>query len=153
MRQFDVSGMSCSACSTRVEKAVSKLDGVSECSVSLLMNSMSVEGDVSDEIIIEAVEKAGYLAKRKDGKNIASTVNENLCKRQCNIDVNSNVSETNNEIGYEEDFVGLSDEGMTSLCSDIQSYAEKISKSPYQLLNCSIGPDPRLPSGISMPSK
>ena len=65
MRQFDVSGMSCSACSTRVEKAVSKLEGVRECSVSLLMNSLSVDGDVTDDAIIEAVEKAGYSAKLK----------------------------------------------------------------------------------------
>ncbi len=60
---FDVSGMSCSACSGRVEKAVSKIDGVSSCSVNLLSNSMTVSGDVSVDEIITAVEKAGYGAK------------------------------------------------------------------------------------------
>ena len=49
MRQFNVTGMSCAACSSRVEKAVSKLDGVTSCSVSLLTNSMGVEGNVSDD--------------------------------------------------------------------------------------------------------
>ena len=65
MRQFDVTGMSCAACSARVEKAVSKLDGVESCSVNLLTNSMSVEGDISDEIIIAAVQQAGYDANLK----------------------------------------------------------------------------------------
>ncbi len=65
MKQFDVSGMTCAACSSRVEKAVMKLDGVISCSVSLLTNSMSVEGEVSSEIIIDAVKKAGYCAKEK----------------------------------------------------------------------------------------
>ena len=55
MRQFNVTGMSCAACSSRVEKAVSKLDGVTSCSVSLLTNSMGVEGNVSDDTIIAAV--------------------------------------------------------------------------------------------------
>ena len=65
MKQYDVTGMSCAACSARVEKAVSKLSGVDSCAVSLLTNSMSVEGKVSDEEIIEAVEKAGYGASPK----------------------------------------------------------------------------------------
>ena len=65
MRQFDVGGMSCAACSSRVEKAVSKLPGVESCSVSLLTNSMGVEGTASAGEIIEAVEKAGYSAAER----------------------------------------------------------------------------------------
>ena len=62
MKKFNVTGMSCTACSSRVEKAVSKVEGVQSCSVSLLTNSMGVEGSASDESIIAAVEKAGYGA-------------------------------------------------------------------------------------------
>lgn len=68
MRQFDIKGMSCAACSARVEKAVSALSGVLECSVNLLTNSMSVAGEVTDEEIIKAVKKAGYGAKLKGEK-------------------------------------------------------------------------------------
>lgn len=68
LKQFDVTGMSCAACSSRVEKAVSALDGVKSCSVSLLTNSMGVEGNVSDSDIISAVEKAGYGASLKGSK-------------------------------------------------------------------------------------
>ncbi|MBP5696544.1 MAG: heavy metal translocating P-type ATPase [Treponema sp.] len=67
MEQFTVTGMSCAACSSRVEKAVSKLAGVKSCSVSLLTNSMGVEGTASAEAIISAVQKAGYGASKKDG--------------------------------------------------------------------------------------
>ncbi|MBR2523950.1 MAG: heavy metal translocating P-type ATPase [Clostridiales bacterium] len=62
MRNFDVSGMSCAACSSRVEKAVSSVDGVTSCSVNLLTNSMTVEGPATDKAIIDAVTKAGYSA-------------------------------------------------------------------------------------------
>ena len=62
MRQYDVKGMSCAACSARVEKAVSRVEGVSSCSVSLLTNSMGVEGDASEQEILRAVEEAGYSA-------------------------------------------------------------------------------------------
>lgn len=62
MKKFNVTGMSCAACSSRVEKAVSKVNGVKSVSVSLLTNSMGVEGSASDESIIAAVEKAGYGA-------------------------------------------------------------------------------------------
>ena len=62
MKKFNVTGMSCAACSSRVEKAVSKVEGVHCCSVSLLTNSMGVEGSASDESVIAAVEKAGYGA-------------------------------------------------------------------------------------------
>ena len=66
MKQFDVSGMSCAACSARVEKAVSKVPGVTTCSVNLLTNSMGVEGTATDSQIIEAVTNAGYGAKLKN---------------------------------------------------------------------------------------
>lgn len=62
MKQFNVTGMSCAACSARVEKAVNKVDGVTSCAVSLLTNSMSVEGDVVESDVIKAVENAGYGA-------------------------------------------------------------------------------------------
>ncbi len=71
MKQYNVTGMSCAACSARVEKAVSSLDGVKECSVSLLTNSMSVEGSVSDDVVIKAVTDAGYGASVK-GKSSES---------------------------------------------------------------------------------
>lgn len=67
MKQYSVTGMSCAACSTRVEKAVLKVPGVTSCSVSLLTNSMGVEGTAEDHEIIEAVEKAGYGAAIKGG--------------------------------------------------------------------------------------
>lgn len=62
MKKYNVTGMSCAACVSRVEKAVSKVEGVTECSVSLLTNSMTVEGDASDSSIISAVSAAGYGA-------------------------------------------------------------------------------------------
>ena len=62
MKKFQVTGMSCAACSSRVEKAVGELSGVSSCAVSLLTNSMSVEGSATDDEIIKAVENAGYGA-------------------------------------------------------------------------------------------
>ena len=58
MEQYNVTGMSCAACSARVEKAVSKVEGVTSCSVSLLTNSMGVEGTAAPEAVIEAVEEA-----------------------------------------------------------------------------------------------
>lgn len=63
MEKFLISGMSCAACSARIEKAVTKVKGVESCAVSLLTNSMSVEGTASAKSIIQAVEKAGYGAK------------------------------------------------------------------------------------------
>lgn len=65
MEQYTVTGMSCAACQSRVEKAVSKLDGVTSCSVSLLTNSMGVEGNASTEAVIQAVVDAGYGASIK----------------------------------------------------------------------------------------
>ena len=68
MKQYNVTGMSCAACSARVEKAVRKVPGVTECSVSLLTNSMGVDGDASPEAIIAAVQEAGYGASVKGEK-------------------------------------------------------------------------------------
>ena len=65
MKQYTVTGMSCAACSARVEKAVSKVNGVTSCSVSLLTNSMGVDGSATDAQIVEAVEQAGYGASPK----------------------------------------------------------------------------------------
>ena len=67
MEQYSVTGMSCAACSTRVEKAVSKVPGVTACSVSLLTNSMGVEGSAEPGTVIAAVEAAGYGASLKAG--------------------------------------------------------------------------------------
>ncbi len=67
MKQYNVTGMSCAACSARVEKAVSGVKGVESCSVNLLTNSMGVEGTASDSDIIKAVKKAGYGASVKGG--------------------------------------------------------------------------------------
>ena len=69
MEQYNVTGMSCAACSARVEKAVSKVPGVTSCSVSLLTNSMGVEGTASSHDIITAVQQAGYGASLK-GSNM-----------------------------------------------------------------------------------
>jgi len=63
MEQYSITGMSCAACSTRVEKAVSKVPGVTSCSVSLLTNSMGVEGTASSKAIMEAVTKAGMVLR------------------------------------------------------------------------------------------
>lgn len=79
MKQYTVTGMSCAACSARVEKAVSKVPGVDACSVSLLTNSMGVEGTASDSDIIAAVTEAGYGASVKgaqDTGKAASTAND-----------------------------------------------------------------------------
>lgn len=78
MKEFNVTGMSCAACSSRVEKAVSKVEGVQSCSVSLLTNSMGVEGSASEESIIAAVEKAGYGASVAGGEKKQSAENEQL---------------------------------------------------------------------------
>lgn len=81
MKQYNITGMSCAACSARVEKAVSKVNGVDSCSVNLLTNSMSVEGPASDSEIITAVKNAGYGASPKSAdKIIAKNENEDLLK-------------------------------------------------------------------------
>ena len=90
MEQYDVTGMSCAACSARVEKAVGKVKGVTSCSVSLLTNSMGVDGTASPQEIISAVEKAGYGARLKgtktentdtDGGSLRDTETPGLRKR------------------------------------------------------------------------
>lgn len=78
MKKFNVTGMSCAACSSRVEKAVSKVNGVKSVSVSLLTNSMGVDGSASDESIIAAVEKAGYGASIAGGEKKQSAENDQL---------------------------------------------------------------------------
>lgn len=70
MQKYDITGMSCAACSSRIEKVVSKLDGVKTCSVNLLTNSMSVEGDAKSDAIIKAVEDAGYGASLKGADEV-----------------------------------------------------------------------------------
>ncbi len=76
MKQYNVTGMSCAACSARVEKAVSAVPGVTSCSVSLLTNSMGVEGTADAQAIMHAVEEAGYGASPKDGTASAAPVSE-----------------------------------------------------------------------------
>ena len=84
MKQYTVTGMSCAACSSRVEKAVTKVPGVTSCSVSLLTNSMGVEGSASDAEIIQAVENAGYGAAVKtsasQNKNTMGNPEDELLK-------------------------------------------------------------------------
>ena len=76
MEQYTVTGMSCAACSTRVEKAVSKVPGVTSCSVSLLTNSMGVEGTASADSIVAAVMEAGY------GASLKGAGTENMCSQK-----------------------------------------------------------------------
>ena len=84
MKQYIVTGMSCAACSARVEKAVNQLAGVESCSVSLLTNSMGVEGNVTPEDVIKAVIDAGYGASLKEigaeQKKIDYSAQEELLK-------------------------------------------------------------------------
>lgn len=85
MKQYQVTGMSCAACSARVEKAVGALPGVTSCSVSLLTNSMSVEGDVSPDEVIKAVTDAGYGASEKGaeaGRQSAAMQEDMLADRE-----------------------------------------------------------------------
>ena len=82
MKQYTVTGMSCAACSARVEKAVSKVDGVSACSVSLLTNSMGVEGDVDSASVIRAVEEAGYGAALKEADREAGHNAESIREQE-----------------------------------------------------------------------
>ncbi len=80
MTQFNITGMSCAACVARVEKAVKSVDGVNSCSVSLLTNSMGVEGNIDPQKIISAVENAGYGVSLKDNKNAPSKNNDDSLK-------------------------------------------------------------------------
>ena len=81
MRKYDIRGMSCAACSARIEKAVSSLDGVDSCAVNLLTNSMTVEGDASDKSIISAVKTAGYAASLS-----SSEKNKSVAENEINDD-------------------------------------------------------------------
>lgn len=80
MKQYTVTGMSCAACSSRVEKAVSKVSGVTTCSVNLLTNSMGVEGDAAPEDVIRAVTEAGYGASLKDSDNKSREIKDDSLK-------------------------------------------------------------------------
>ncbi len=80
MEQYNVTGMSCAACSARVEKAVLKVPGVSSCSVSLLTNSMAVEGTASYENIINAVKTAGYGAELKNKSDLQKSSKDEILK-------------------------------------------------------------------------
>ena len=81
MKQYKVKGMSCAACSARVEKAVGKVPGVDQCTVNLLTNSMNVEGTASDQAIIDAVVKAGYKARAMSGSKENDTEKEDELQR------------------------------------------------------------------------
>lgn len=76
MKEFDIKGMSCAACSARIENAVSKVDGVENVSVNLLTNSMTVDGNISDDVIIDAVTNVGY------GANVKGTETVNKSKKE-----------------------------------------------------------------------
>lgn len=80
MKQYNVTGMSCASCVARVEKAVNKVDGVTSCSVNLLTNSMSVDGDVKSSDVISAVEKAGYGATLKGNSSKENKTNDEPLK-------------------------------------------------------------------------
>ncbi len=83
MQKYDVTGMSCAACSARVEKAVSSLDGVNECSVNLLTNSMTVSGEASSDAVINAVKSAGYgaaLSGSEKSSNVKTEAAESTIK-------------------------------------------------------------------------
>ena len=82
MEQYNVTGMSCAACSARVEKAVGAVPGVTACSVSLLTNSMGVEGTADPQSIIAAVEAAGYGASRKGAEKTAAPAEDELADRE-----------------------------------------------------------------------
>ena len=85
MKQYNIKGMSCAACSARVEKAVSKVSGVTSCSVNLLTNSMSVEGSAADSDIIKAVKNAGYGASSIKNKEKAEDTSTGTCSMKKNI--------------------------------------------------------------------
>ncbi len=85
MEQYNVTGMSCAACSARVEKAVSKVPGVTSCSVSLLTNSMGVEGTASEKDIIKAVKNAGYGASKKGAAAQSPSSEDELPDRETPI--------------------------------------------------------------------
>ena len=82
MEQYIVTGMSCAACQARVEKAVNGVQGVTSCSVSLLTNSMGVEGSASSKDIIQAVENAGYGASLKGAQINRQSASERMAAEE-----------------------------------------------------------------------
>ena len=125
MVQYNVKGMSCSACSARVEKAVLKVPGVTSCTVSLLTNSMGVEGTASPESIVAAVKAAGYKASLKKGAGKpagSSDRHERDRSRRCTCGYgNPAASETTERIGdisagSHVFFDGTHDVGMAGTC-------------------------------------
>ena len=100
MKQYNVTGMSCAACSTRVEKAVNAVPGVTSCSVNLLTNSMGVEGDAAENEIIKAVVDAGYGATVKGG---------NKAERHLSGGTATNENQTSHHIDYSEAREALED--------------------------------------------
>lgn len=105
MKQYQVTGMSCAACSTRVEKAVNKVDGVTTCAVSLLTNSMGVEGNADPAAVIAAVEAAGYGVEEKEkavrGNDTSDSRNENL--NQVSEAVQTGTSRKSRSVGSSSD--------------------------------------------------
>ncbi len=93
MEQYNVTGMSCAACQARVEKAVNSVEGVKSCAVSLLTNSMGVEGNANPEDIIRAIEKAGYGASLKTGYKGAGN-NKNSTGRETDSGTQTTTSRT-----------------------------------------------------------
>lgn len=85
MKEYDVGGMGCAACSARVEKAVLEVAGVSSCSVSLLTNSMLVEGTASDDAIVAAIENAGYTACKRKTKRKSTDEDDSLTDKETPI--------------------------------------------------------------------
>lgn len=100
MKEYQITGMSCAACSSRVEKAVGKLKDVSSCEVNLLTNSMTVETTLSDEDIIQAVVNAGYGAKRKNGSAATKAASG---REQANPVVSEEFSLTNEKDSLEQE--------------------------------------------------
>ena len=82
MTQYNVTGMSCAACVARVEKAVNQVPGVSGCAVSLLTNSMGVEGAADSAAIIRAVEQAGYGCSAKGAEKAPSAAEDTLADHE-----------------------------------------------------------------------
>ena len=107
MKQYSVTGMSCAACSARVEKAVGKVPGVTSCSVSLLTNSMGVEGDVAESDIIKAVEDAGYGATVKASKTLQRRGNGQSAAKEAELSATEYT--TGNAVDYTEAREALED--------------------------------------------
>ena len=116
IKNYSITGMTCSACSARVEKVVSNIDGIQACSVNLLTNSMQVKGDVDSATIIEAVEKAGYGAslKNKTEKNSKVSQDVDSLKNKdipiLNLTIDENITELSLETKLES-FIDILKQG------------------------------------------